>query len=330
MVDAPRVLLLTDAAMATHRPPGHPERPERLEAVALGVADAARAGGAGLERPRVEPAGQEMLERVHSREHLEALDAAARRGGGWIDADTFLGPDSMVAARLAAGATVQAAQAVARGEATVAFAVVRPPGHHAAPERAAGFCLLNSVAVAALALRASGLARRVAILDWDVHHGDGTQATFERDPDVCYASTHQAPLYPGTGGARERGIGEGMGSTHNLPLPPGSGDEAFAAAWTTHLLPAVEAFRPEAILVSAGYDAHRLDPLAELEVTALGYRTVAEAIGRTARRGGLRGVALTLEGGYDLAALREGAAATVAGLLAGLADETAGSEAPAT
>jgi acetoin utilization deacetylase AcuC-like enzyme len=205
----------------------------------------------------------------------------------------------------------------------VAFAVVRPPGHHARRERAAGFCLLNNVAVAAMALRAGGLAQRIAILDWDVHHGDGTQAIFDADPDLCYASTHQMPLYPGTGDAADRGAGAGLGSKHNAPLPPGSGDAAFTEAWMTRLLPAVEAFAPEAILVSAGYDAHRLDPLAELEVTEAAYRDVAAAIGRIARDGDLRGVALTLEGGYDLDALRASAAATVAGLLAGLAGSEA-------
>ncbi|HEY8921551.1 MAG TPA: histone deacetylase, partial [Candidatus Limnocylindria bacterium] len=248
---------------------------------------------------------------------------AAEQGGGWIDGDTFIGRDSMVAARLAAGATLQAALAAATGEAEIAFAAVRPPGHHAGRERAAGFCLLNNVAVAAMALRAAGLAQRIAILDWDVHHGDGTQSIFDADPDVCYASTHQMPLYPGSGDAAETGVGPGLGSKHNAPLRRGSGDEAFAEAWLTQLLPAVEAFGPEAILVSAGYDAHRLDPLAELEVTEAGYRSVAEAVGRLARGVGVGGVALTLEGGYDLDALRDSAAATVAGLLAGLAGSEA-------
>jgi acetoin utilization deacetylase AcuC-like enzyme len=319
MATAPRVLLLTHEAMARHRPPGHPERPERLDAVASGVADGAAAAGATLERPAVEPADRVALERVHPGPYLELLDDAARRGGGWIDADTHLGPDSMMAARLAAGATIQAALAAAGGEAAIAFAVVRPPGHHARSERSAGFCLLNNVALAATALRAAGLARRIAILDWDVHHGDGTQAIFDADPDLCYASTHQMPLFPGSGDAAERGHGPGLGSKHNVPLLPGSGDDPFVAAWLTRLLPAVEAFAPEAILVSAGYDAHRLDPLAELEVTAVGYRRLAEAIGHLARSAGLPGVALTLEGGYDLDALRGCTAATVEGLAAGLA-----------
>jgi acetoin utilization deacetylase AcuC-like enzyme len=319
-----RVLLFSDPAMAGHRPPGHPERPERLDAVISGATDAATSAAASLERPQVEPAEPHALERVHPAGWLALLDDAAGKGGGWIDGDTFMGPESMVAARLAAGATIQAAMSVAGGEAAVAFAVVRPPGHHARRERAAGFCLLNNVAVAALALRASGMAQRIAIVDWDVHHGDGTQAIFDADPDLCYASTHQSPFYPGSGDASERGVGPGLGTKHNAPLPRGSGDEAFLAAWQTQLLPAVEEFRPEAILVSAGYDAHARDPLAELEVTEDGYREVAEAVGRVARGAGLGGVALTLEGGYDLDALRDGAAATVSGLLAGLSGSEAG------
>jgi acetoin utilization deacetylase AcuC-like enzyme len=318
MATAPRVILLTDAAMELHRPPDHPERPERLAAVAAGVADGASAAGAILDRPAVVPADEESLERVHPATFLALLDDAARLGGGWVDGDTHLGPDSILAARMAAGATIQAALAVAREEAAVAFAVVRPPGHHARAERAAGFCLLNNVAVAAMALRAAGLAQRIAIVDWDVHHGDGTQAIFDADPDLCYASTHQMPLYPGSGGSSESGRGPGLGSKHNVPLPPGSGDEPFVAAWTERLLPAVEAFAPEAILVSAGYDAHQRDPLAQLEVTAAGYGRVAQEVGRLARTLGLKGVALSLEGGYDLDALRESAAATVTGLIAGL------------
>ncbi len=319
-----RVLLFSDPAMAGHRPPGHAERPERIDAVISGVTVAAASAGAILEQPQVEPVEPEALEPVHPAPYLALLDDAADQGGGWIDGDTFLGSESMVAARLAAGGTLQAALAVAGGEAEVAFAAVRPPGHHARRERAAGFCLLNNVAVAALGLRAAGMAQRIAIVDWDVHHGDGTQSIFDADPDLCYASTHQMPLYPGSGDASERGVGPGLGSKHNAPLPPGSGDAAFTAAWLTQLLPAVEEFGPEAILVSAGYDAHALDPLASLEVTEAGYREVSEAVGRLARNAGLRGVALTLEGGYDLDALHDSSAATVAGLLAGLSGSEAG------
>jgi acetoin utilization deacetylase AcuC-like enzyme len=311
----PIVLLLTDAAMERHAAAGHPERPERLSAAAAGVEEGAATAGAELRRATVVPANDATLERTHPARQLAALEDLAASGGGWLDPDTYVGADSMLAARLAAGATIQAARAAARGEADVAFAVVRPPGHHAAAERGSGFCLLNNVALAVAALRAEGLAQRVAIVDWDVHHGDGTQAIFDADAALCYASTHQSPLYPGSGASSERGVGAAAGTMHNLPLPPGSGDDAFVEAWAGGLLPAIEAFAPDAILVSAGYDAHRDDPLANLEVTERGYRSVAAALAETARRLGLPGVALTLEGGYDLDALRLSVAATVEGLL---------------
>jgi acetoin utilization deacetylase AcuC-like enzyme len=199
----------------------------------------------------------------------------------------------------------------------VAFAAVRPPGHHASAGRGRGFCLVNNVAVAAGILRADGVARRIAIVDWDVHHGDGTQGIFDADPDLLYTSTHQAPFYPGTGSAAERGAGVAAGTKRNRPLLAGDGDDAFVAAWTDELLPAVEEFAPDAILVSAGYDAHAADPLAELLVTEDGFWTVAHALGQSMTRLGLAGVALTLEGGYDLEALRASVAATVRGILAG-------------
>ncbi|HYN63961.1 MAG TPA: histone deacetylase [Candidatus Limnocylindrales bacterium] len=314
------IQLLADEGMASLAAPGHPERAERLDAVERGVADAADALGARLDRPIVTPATDAELERIHPAWYVAAVEAGATRGGGWIDADTYVGPGSMVAARLAAGATLAAATAATRGEALVAFAAVRPPGHHASEERAAGFCLLNNVAIAAAGLRAAGLAQRIAIVDWDVHHGDGTQAIFDADPDLCYASTHQSQFYPGTGSAAEQGSGPAIGTKHNVPLPAGSGDDEFGEAWLVQLLPAIEAFAPEAILVSAGYDAHRDDPLAMLEVTEEGFGTVAEALGAVAGRLGLGGVGLCLAGGYDLAALRASVAATVIGLVRGQSD----------
>lgn len=313
-----RVLLLTHAAMRLHVAENHPERPQRLAAVAVGVEQGADAAAALLERRAPRAAADSILARVHDARYLAELEATTAAGGGWLDDDTYLGPDSLRSARLAAGATVDAALAVARGEAEVAFAVVRPPGHHASARRAGGFCLLNNVAIAVAALRAEGLARRIAIVDFDVHHGDGTQAIFDADADLCYASTHQSPLFPGTGSSAEQGSGPARGTKHNLPLSPGSGDAAFSAAWGELLLPAVEAFAPQAILVSAGYDAHRDDPLANLEVTQQGYRQVARALGAVAHRLGVGGVALALEGGYDLEALTACTAATVEGLIAGL------------
>jgi acetoin utilization deacetylase AcuC-like enzyme len=313
-----RVLLLTDSRMERHDAPGHPERPARLAAVASGVADAAAASGATLELRSPQESDVAALERIHSTAYLSFLERAGASGGAWPDPDTYVGPHSFEAARLAAGATIETALAVAGGDAEVAFAVVRPPGHHAASERAAGFCLLNNVALAVAALRAAGAAQRIAVVDFDVHHGDGTQAIFDADADLCYASTHQYPFYPGTGAEDDTGIGSANGTKHNVPLPAGSDDAPFLAAWQESLLPAIEAFAPEAILVSAGFDAHADDPLAMLRVSDAGYRSLAESIGALAAHLGLPGVALTLEGGYDLDALRRSAAATVEGLLAGL------------
>ena len=312
-MNARSVWLLTDASMDAHHSHGHPERPERRDAVVAGVRDAA---GPDVMEVACEPAPEEDIVAIHDPAYLDRLHDADRRGG-WLDPDTYVAPGSLNAAFLAAGATRQAALAVAEGQAEIAFAAVRPPGHHAAASRGSGFCLLNNVAIAVAALRAAGRAERVAIVDWDVHHGDGTQAIFDADPDLCYASTHQAPFYPGTGASTDRALGAAAGTKHNVPLAAGAGDAEFVAAWTDALLPAVEAFRPEAIIVSAGFDAHGADPLAGLEVSEEGYRAVASVLGAVSRRLALNGIALTLEGGYDLPALRASAAATVTGLRAG-------------
>ncbi len=317
MEPPPRVLLLTDPRMQKHHAAGHPERPERLAAAIAGVEAGAAAVGAELLRRDPRPATDDQISAVHDPAYLAALTRAVEAGGGWLDADTYLGPGSLKAARLAAGATIDAALAVRSGEAVVAFAAVRPPGHHASRERGSGFCLLNNIAIAVAALRSTGV-QRIGIVDWDVHHGDGTQAIFATDAQLCYASTHQSPLFPGSGAASEQGIGDARGTKHNVPLPPGSDDEAFVAAWRDQLLPAISDFGAEAILVSAGYDAALADPLAECAVSDAGYRAVATALGALAARLPVRGVALTLEGGYDLPSVASGVAATLVGVLDGM------------
>ncbi|MGI8657508.1 MAG: histone deacetylase family protein [Candidatus Limnocylindria bacterium] len=312
---AGRVLLLTDASSDAHAVSGHPERPERRAAAVAGFRLGA---GDRLEEASVAPIDDVELSATHDPAYLEALGRMDAAGGGWLDADTFVVPGSLRAARLAAGATVQAGVDATDGSAEVAFAAVRPPGHHAGRTRGRGFCLLNNVAVAVTGLRSRGLAERIAIIDWDVHHGDGTQSIFDADPGLCYASTHQGDFYPGTGSAAETGEGAGRGTMHNRPLAAGTADAGFIAAWG-ELLVAVEAFRPDALLVSAGYDAHVDDPLAGLAVTEDGFESVARLVGGLSARLGLAGVAMTLEGGYHLDAVRDSVAASIRGLLDGRA-----------
>jgi acetoin utilization deacetylase AcuC-like enzyme len=280
-------------------PPGHPERPERADVFDL-VAAAHRRSGGVVREPRL--ATRQELALVHTPAYLDRIAATAGRAT-MLDADTFTSPESHEIALLAAGAAIDAARhAVQAGEA--AMAMVRPPGHHAEPDRAMGFCLYNNIALAAAALRADGVSR-VAIVDIDVHHGNGTQAAFYADPSVLYVSTHQFPYYPGTGAADEKGEGAGRGATLNLPLEAGTRDAEFLAAYTSDVVPALEAFRPDAILVSAGFDAHELDPLGGLRVTTAGYRRVVSTLGDAAGRLSGGRIAFVTEGGYHLSALQE-------------------------
>jgi acetoin utilization deacetylase AcuC-like enzyme len=263
---------------------------------------------ARLDRREAPEAALDDIARVHPRGFVEQILAAVPASGHvGIDADTVLSPESGRAALRAAGAVVAAVDAVVAGEADNAFCAVRPPGHHAEPLRAMGFCLFNNVAIGALRAReVHGLAR-VAVIDFDVHHGNGTQACFYDDASLFYASTHQFPLYPGTGAARETGVGNIV----NVPLPPLAGSRQFRLGVSREILPALDAFRPEMVLISAGFDAHRSDPLAQLLLDESDYTWVTEQLLEIAREHAGGRVVATLEGGYDLAALGASAAAHV-------------------
>jgi acetoin utilization deacetylase AcuC-like enzyme len=291
------MILISSPRFQEHTtPPGHPERPERAE-VFDQVAAAWRDKGGRVVEPRV--ATREELLRVHDAAHVDAMEATSGRAV-MLDADTFTSPESYEIALLAAGAAVQAAEhALDTGE--TAFALVRPPGHHAERDKPMGFCLFNSVAVAAAAAIARGLAR-VAVVDIDVHHGNGTQWMFYSDPKVLYVSTHQFPFYPGTGAADESGSGAGHGFTVNLPLAAGATDADYAAAYRK-VAGALDSYSPELLLVSAGFDAHEDDPLASMRMTTAGYAAVVKSLAGSAARLGCP-LALVTEGGYDLDALR--------------------------
>ncbi|HEX5042359.1 MAG TPA: histone deacetylase [Candidatus Polarisedimenticolaceae bacterium] len=291
---------------------GHPERPARLRAVRRGLE------GAGvLTRCRLfppVPATDAEITAVHDPAYLRHVEGAVMRGARLLDSgDTVVCPRSAEIARLAAGSVVSLTRAVAARQVDRGFAAVRPPGHHAERRLAMGFCLFNNVAIAARALRDAGVAR-VLVVDWDVHHGNGTQHLFEEDPTVFYFSVHQFPLYPGTGAAGERGRGAGVGATLNKPLPPGSGDDAFLAA-LREMAEAAASFRPETVLVSCGFDAHTRDPLAGLTVTTDAFAEATRIVASVAEAFAGGRLVSVLEGGYDLQALSACAAAHVGVLL---------------
>lgn len=293
--------LYSDVQMLDHQPgDGHPERPARLAALLHGLRERPVPGTTWH---TAREATQTELERVHSPSHLRLLLAAEGQTVS-LDPDTHTSPDTVQVARLAAGAAIQAAESALEG--VPAFALVRPPGHHAERDRVMGFCLINNVVAAAEAALASGAVERVLILDWDLHHGNGTQRHFEGREDVLFFSTHRFPFYPGTGALHERGHGAGLGHTINVPLPAGVGDGDLRLALDAVLRPAADRFRPQLVLVSAGFDPYHDDPLGDMRVSVEGFASMCDAALDIARTHAQGRIALTLEGGYNLTGLTDG------------------------
>ncbi|MBX6314960.1 MAG: histone deacetylase [Isosphaeraceae bacterium] len=293
------VWLYTDPRMLEHRPPrGHPERPERLQGILrhLERTGLDRACPAGT----VRPATDEELLRIHTQGHLDLVAAFERQGGGQIEADTWMSPGSELAAHLAAGAAVEAVEQVLQGPQRRAFCAVRPPGHHARPEEPMGFCLFGNVAAAAAhAIERHGL-RRVLIVDWDVHHGNGTQEIFYADPRVAFLSIHRYPFYPGTGAADETGIGPGRGTTRNIPLPYGIRRSEYLAAFRSALQDFADRMQPELILISAGFDAHAEDPIGDLGLEIEDFAEMTRDVIRIAEGHAEGRIVSVLEGGYNV------------------------------
>lgn len=308
-----RTAIIYDSVFLEHDTGAHPERPGRL----ISILDALKESGLESQVPMVRPreATIEQVELVHDSMYIRQVERTAEAGGGWLDADTVMSSSSYKAALMASGAAIQAVDLLVGGKPITAFALVRPPGHHALPARAMGFCLLNNVAIAAhYALQQYGL-ERVLIVDYDVHHGNGTQDIFYRDGRVLYFSTHQYPWYPGTGRYDEIGYGDGEGATVNVPFPSRVGDSGYLRAFEEVLLPIARRFSPQLVLVSAGYDAHWADSISLIELSTAGYARLAEMVISIADELCQGRIAFLLEGGYHLKALSSSVTAALEVLL---------------
>lgn len=292
------MLVLSDHRMQAHEPgPHHPESPARLRAAENALIDLT-----GLDIRSATPAMHEHILRVHPADYMAGIEQYRDRSG-IIDGDTVLSEGSVAASWLAAGACIQAVESVVSAEFDSALALVRPPGHHAEPNRAMGFCLFSNIAIAAAHARAALGCKKILIVDWDVHHGNGTQAAFYERSDVFFFSVHQSPLYPGTGHPKERGAKEGMGYTLNVPLPAGCADPNYFVLFRDGLSEVAARFKPDLVLVSAGFDAHRDDPLAQMNLSDEGFAALCGITQDIATEHTNHGVVLVLEGGYNLDAL---------------------------
>ncbi len=310
-VDRPRPVFLSHPSSLEHDTGAHPEQPARITAIHN---ELGRHDYFGFDRLSSPPVSRAVLERVHPAAYVEMLERASARGGGHLDLDTVISAGSFEAALHAAGGAVKLAELLLSGEASCGFSAHRPPGHHAPEARAMGFCLFNNVAIAARHALDSLGCSRVLILDWDVHHGNGTNDIFHASPEVLFVSIHQWPLYPGTGPASDVGSGAGTGFTVNLPVGRGSGDDVFLPLVSDVVVPLALAYDPQLILVSAGYDAHREDPLGECEVTNEGFAEMTRSVRDLAAQLGVP-VGCVLEGGYGLAALGRSVGATLGALV---------------
>jgi acetoin utilization deacetylase AcuC-like enzyme len=301
--------ILTDSRYAAHTNPIHVERKERLDAIEKAL------DSSGLRENiltlAARSATDDELSVVHFSPHLESLKRKSEEGGGELDPDTYMTPQSWEAAIWAAGGAIRLVEAVVKGECHNGFALLRPPGHHATSKRAMGFCLINNIAVAARYANQNLGVERIAIVDYDVHHGNGTQDIFYDDPKVLYCSTHASPFYPGTGSIEEMGKGDGQGATLNMPLPPGVGDKGYERMFDQVLIPALRSWKPDLILVSAGYDAHWSDPIGPMVLSVTGYERLTAMLYDLANELCQGRIVLMLEGGYNLDAL---GACTVAAL----------------
>lgn len=305
-------LIVIDQAYLKHLPgESHPERPERIQALLDLAGDLDRAAF-DVASPRA--ATRAEIERVHDAEHVRLVESTSKLNNFALDGDTITCRDSFAVALLAVGGFLTLLDAIAARQNCSGFALVRPPGHHALSDRAMGFCLFNTMAIGAEHLKRVYGAKKILIVDWDVHHGNGTQAVFYDDPTVLFISTHQYPFYPGTGSVNEIGAGAGEGFTLNVPLPAGCTDTEYLQVFQDVVTPAAEKFRPEWILVSAGFDPHRRDPLAGMNLSEKAFGAMANSLIALAERFSEGRIAFLLEGGYDLQALRTSVAAVLSAM----------------